>query len=370
MQSRIKKAKDQPLTLVKGNEAVAMGAIDAGCRFYFGYPITPQNEIIEYMAANMVKSGGSFVQSESELAAINMVIGAGAAGGRVMTSSSGLGISLMQEGISYMAGMRVPGLIVNVVRGGPGLGNISAAQSDYFQATRGGGHGDYRTPVFAPASVQETYLIPFMAFEWAEKYRTPVIVLSDAILGQMAEPMRRLRPKDRVENPYKKWALTGCKNRPPNVIKSLYLGKGELENRNRILFDTYREMAKEALYEEVETKDAEIIFVAYGAVSRICRNALRILRDEHGIKIGLIRPITLYPYPSEIIAKYAKKKKVKKILVSEMSTGQMWDDVRLANKGRIPLEFYGRTGGEVPQVNDLIQWVLTGEVKNGFYQTD
>ena len=370
MQNRIKKTKNQPLNLVKGNEAIAMGAIDAGCRFYFGYPITPQNEIIEFMAANMAKAGGRFIQSESELAAINMVMGAGAAGGRVMTSSSGLGLSLMQEGISYMAGMRIPGLIVNVVRGGPGLGNISAAQSDYFQATRGGGHGDYRTPVFAPASVQETYLIPFTAFEWAEKYRTPVIVLSDAILGQMAEPMARLKSKDRVENPPKAWALTGCKKRSPNVLKSLYLGKGELEKRNQILFDTYKEMAENVLYEEVEIKDAEIIMVAYGAVSRICRNALRILRDEHGIKVGLMRPITLYPYPSEVIAGYAKKKKVKKILVSEMSTGQMWDDVRLANKGRLPLEFYGRTGGEVPLVKDVVDWVLTGEVKNGFYQTD
>ena len=279
--------------LMKGNDALCRGAIDAGCNFYAGYPITPQNEAIEYMASHMESSGGIFVQAESELAATNLVLGAAAAGGRPMTSSSSPGISLMQEGISYMAGMRLPAVIANVVRGGPGLGNISAAQSDYFQATRGGGHGDYYTPVLAPASVQDMYDFAFDAFQIADKYRTPTIILSDAMLGQMAEPAI-IGGRDSVPETQKSWALTGAKGRPPNQIHSLLLGKGRLENQVRELMQAHDEMKQSARFEVLFEENAETLLVAYGSCARFCK---QVACEQRNQRIGLYRPITLYRAP-------------------------------------------------------------------------
>lgn len=347
-----------------GNEAIARGAIDAGCRFYAGYPITPQNELIAYMAVHLSASGGIFIQAESELAAINMVFGAAAAGERAMTSSSSPGISLKQEGISYMAGAELPGVIVNVMRGGPGLGNISPSQADYFQATRGGGHGDYRCIVLAPSTVQEAYDFMNLGFDLADKYRNPVMVLADGMLGQMAEPLRlsvsgyRLSGEHRTPNAEhrKKWALTGCKGRKPNIIRSLYLAEGALERVNLKLQEKYRAVSeKEQRYENVHLEGAEIILVAYGSMARIARSAMRRLREK-GRKIGMIRPVTLWPFPINAFPKHLTPNT--KYLVVEMSYGQMVEDVRLAVDGKCAVKFFGRAGGGIPTEQEIIKEVL------------
>jgi 2-oxoglutarate/2-oxoacid ferredoxin oxidoreductase subunit alpha len=345
------------MILISGNEAIAQGAIDAGCKFYAGYPITPQNELIAYMAAHLPASGGIFIQSESEISAINMVFGASAAGVRSMTSSSSPGISLKQEGISYIAGAQLPAVIVNIMRGGPGLGNIAPGQSDYFQATRGGGHGDYRCIVLAPSSVQEAYSLMSLAFELADKYRNPVMFLGDGILGQMMEPVLLGRqvtrsPGRQVEKP---WALTGCAGREPNVIKSFYLRDGELEKFNAVLNKKYNLIRnKEQRFDEMFLEDARIILVAYGSMARIAGGVVRELRSS-GKKIGLIRPITLWPFPQKPFEQILRNKKNKKILVVEMSAGQMIEDVQLALKGNIKIEFLGRMGGGIPSEEEMIR---------------
>ncbi len=359
---------------MSGNEAFAEGAIQAGCQFYAGYPITPQNELTAYMARHMPESNKVFIQAESELAAINMVFGASAAGMRAMTSSSSPGISLKQEGISYMAGAELPGVIVNVMRGGPGLGNISPSQSDYFQATRGGGHGDYHSIVIAPASVQEAYDFMGLAFDLADKYRITVIILGDGILGQMMEPLIVhssefiVNSKDlqttNYKLPTKSWALTGCKGRKPNIIRSLYLGDGVLEALNVSLQKKYQLIQQEEeRYEGLFLDDAEIILVAYGTMSRISKAVVNNLRSK-GKKIGLIRPITLWPFPKRVFSNFrAPDTKTPghqdtKFLVVEMSYGQMVEDVRLAVNGKYPVEFLGRAGGGVPTEEEIIKKVI------------
>jgi len=337
--------------LMKGNEAVAEGSITAGCRFFFGYPITPQNEIPEYMARRMPEVGGVFVQSESEVAAVNMVFGAAACGMRAMTSSSSPGISLKQEGISYLAGAELPAVIVNIQRGGPGLGNISASQADYFQATKGGGHGDYRMLVYAPAGVQEAYDLAIRSFQKADEYRNPVMILGDGVLGQMMEPVELNQPKlKKFEKP---WALTGCEGRAPNVVKSLYMGEGELEMRNGILRKKYERMkSRERMFEEYETSGARLVVAAFGTAARIAKAAVKTLRME-GLKVGIIRPITLFPFPDAPFAEAAKR--ARNFLTIEMNQGQMVEDVRLAVNGKRPVEFYGRPGGGVPTPNELVK---------------
>jgi 2-oxoglutarate ferredoxin oxidoreductase subunit alpha len=335
-----------------GNEAMAEAAIIAGCDAYFGYPITPQNEVTAYMARRMPEEGRVFVQCESELAAINMVFGASATGKRAMTSSSSPGISLMQEGISYLAGAQLPAVIVNVMRGGPGLGNIAPSQGDYFQATRGGGHGDYRTPVLAPSTVQELADIMPLAFDLADLYRTPVVVLADGILGQMMEPISFNKPKKR-ELPPKEWALTGAKDRDQNIVRSLWLKEGALEELNYELQKKYKQIEEnEVLCEQYEVDDAEIVVVAYGVAARIVRSAVDKARRE-GMKVGWIRPITLWPFPYDQICAAAEQFRI--FLTVEMSLGQMVDDVRLAVAGKCPVVFYGRAGGGVPTVEQVLE---------------
>lgn len=332
--------------LMKGNEALAEAAMRAGCRHFFGYPITPQTELAAYMAKKMPKVGGLFLQAESEVAAINMVYGAAGAGVRVMTSSSSPGISLKQEGISYIAGADLPCVIVNIVRGGPGLGGIQPAQSDYFQATRGGGHGDYRLIVLAPSSVQEMVDLTSLAFDLGDTYRMPVMIMGDGMLGQMMEPIVFEDKKGR-DLPEKTWATTGTQmKRKRNVINSLYLTPEELENlvwEREKKYDKVK--AAEVRFEEYLTDDADYIIAAYGTTARIAKNAIGSLRTE-GIKVGLIRPITLWPFPVEAFARAAKTAKA--FLSVEMSTGQMVEDVRLAVDGAAPVHFFGRTGGMVP----------------------
>ncbi|SCG83997.1 2-oxoglutarate ferredoxin oxidoreductase subunit alpha [Proteiniborus sp. DW1] len=338
--------------LMKGNEAVGAAAIKAGCKYFFGYPITPQNEIPEFMARELPKVGGVFLQAESEIAAINMVYGAAGSGARVMTSSSSPGIALKQEGISYIAGAELPCVIVNMVRGGPGLGGIQPSQSDYFQATRGGGNGDYRHLVYAPASIQEAVDLVMEAFDVADYYRNPVIVLGDGMIGQMMEPVEFKEPKKR-ELPPKDWATTGTKGqRKPNVINSLYIEAQPLEDHNLKLEAKYAMMKEnEVRYEEYNLEDAEVVIVAYGTTSRIAKNAIAKCAEE-GIKVGLIRPITLWPFPDVAFDKISDKTKA--VLTVEMSTGQMVDDVKIAVNGRKPVYFYGRTGGMVPTPNAIV----------------
>lgn len=340
--------------LMKGNEAIAEAAIQAGCRFFFGYPITPQNEIPEYMSARLPKVGGTFIQPESEVAAINMVYGASGAGARVMTSSSSPGISLKQEGISYMIGAELPAVIVNMVRGGPGLGSIQPAQSDYFQSTRGGGHGDYRTPVFVPASIQEAVELTQRAFDVADQYRNPVLVMGDGMIGQMMEPVEMPDYHPR-ELPPKTWATTGWSKDmgiPRRVINSLYIDPDLLEKHIAHLMEKYAEIEKrECMVEEQFTDDADIIIAAYGTTARICLTAIRQARAK-GIKCGIIRPITVWPFPSANYRRAAEHARA--ILCVEMSCGQMIDDVRIAVEGRCPVEFYGRTGGMIPTVRDVL----------------
>ena len=333
--------------LMKGNEALGAAAIKAGCKYFFGYPITPQSELPEFMAKELPKIGGVFLQAESEISAISMVYGASGAGKRVMTSSSSVGIALKQEGISYIAAAELPCVIVNISRGGPGLGGIQPSQSDYFMATRGGGNGDYRHPAYAPATVQEAVDLMMEAFNVADYYRTPVIVLGDGMIGQMMEPKKRdLPPKD--------WATIGTEGkRKPNIITSLFLDPQTLEDHNWKLDKKYKEIEKnEVMYEMYKMKDAEIVLVAYGTTSRIVKNSIETLREE-GIKAGLIRPITVWPYPYKAFDEIPSTAKA--ILTVEMSTGQMLDDVKIANEGRLPIYFYGRTGGMVPTPNAVVE---------------
>jgi len=348
--------------LMCGNEALAEAAIIAGCDAYFGYPITPQNEITAYMSRRMPEEGRVFVQSESELAAINMVFGASATGKRTMTSSSSPGISLMQEGISYLAGAELPAVIVNVMRGGPGLGNIAPSQGDYFQATRGGGHGDYRTIVLGPSTVQELVDCMPLAFDLADQYQIPVVVLADGILGQMMEPIV-FNKKPRRSLPPKDWALTGAKDREQNIVRSLWLPEGSLEKHNYKLQAKYEQVQKnEVICEQYQIDDAEIVVIAYGVAARIVRSAVNQARKE-GIKAGLIRPITLWPFPTEQIVKAADELSI--FLVVEMSMGQMVEDVKLAVAGKVPVVFYGRAGGGVPTVDQVMERIkqLTIPVK-------
>ncbi len=348
--------------LMKGNEAIAEAAIKAGCRHYFGYPITPQTEIAAYMAKRMPKIGGTFLQAESEVSAINMVYGVSSAGYRVMTSSSSPGVSLKQEGISYIAGADLPALIINVQRGGPGLGGIQPSQSDYFQATKGGGHGDYHLIVLAPASVQEMADLTIKAFDLADKYRMPAMLLADGTMGQMMEPV--VIPEVTTPPIEKPWAVTGTKGeRTHNIINSLYLKPEELERTNFERFEKYKVIEdSEVMYEEYMLDDAEYCLVAFGIAARIAKNAVVEARKQ-GIKVGLIRPITLWPFPTEILRKTADK--VKGFISVELSMGQMIEDVRLATECKKPVRLCNRTGGMIPtpeQVLDSIKKLME-EVK-------
>ncbi len=337
---------------MKGNEAIAEAAIRAGCRCFFGYPITPQTEVAAYMAKRMAREGGTYLQAESEVAAINMVYGAAAAGARAMTSSSSPGISLKGEGISYMAGADLPGVIVNVQRGGPGLGGIQPSQADYWQATKATGHGDFHLIVLAPSTVQEMANLVFDAFDLADKYRTPVMVLADGMLGQMMEPV--VMPEPVGELPPKPWATDGHKGkRPHNVANSLHLVPEDLERYNIERYERYaRIKVEEQRAEEYLTEDAEIVVVAFGACARIARSAVSKAR-EAGIKAGLIRPITLWPFPADVVARAADT--AKGLLTVEMNMGQMVDDVRLAVGGCRPVEFFGRAGGIIPKPSEVLE---------------
>ena len=343
------------LTLMKGSEAIAEAAIRAGARFFFGYPITPQTEIPEYMSARMPEIGGCYLQAESEVAAINMVYGAAGTGARVITSSSSPGVSLKQEGISYAAGAQLPCVILNVMRGGPGLGNIQASQGDYFQGVKGGGNGDYHLLTYAPSSIQEAVDIMMFAYDKAEKYRMPVLFLADGIIAQMMEPVEMPERKERADLPPKTWAATGWKpgcGRDRAIINSLYIDPSVLEKHVNHLYEKYAVMEQtECRWQEEMTEDADFVIVAYGTTARIARSAMRKLRDE-GIKAGLIRPITLWPFPAAPIAKAAEHAKA--FLTVEMSMGQMVDDVKLAVNGAKPVHFFGRTGGIVPTVREII----------------
>jgi 2-oxoglutarate ferredoxin oxidoreductase subunit alpha len=340
--------------LMKGNEAIAEAAIQAGCRFFFGYPITPQNQIPEYMSRRMPEVGGTFLQAESEVSAINMVYGAAGAGARVMTSSSSPGISLKQEGISYIACAELPCVIVNIVRSGPGLGGILPSQGDYFQAVKGGGHGDYHLIVLAPNSVQEAADHVMEAFDLSDFYRVPAMILGDGMIGQMMEPVEFKQPAKR-ELPPKTWAATGYNgSRPRSVINSLYIEAEEMYVVNERLQSVYKKITEtETRYDTFMMDDAEICIVAYGTTSRVVRNAIIKAREELGIKAGLIRPITLWPFPSKPIAEAADK--CKAFLAVEMSAGQMVEDVRLAVNGKRPVSFTGTTGGFVPTPNQVIE---------------
>lgn len=337
---------------MKGNEALAEAAIRAGCRHFFGYPITPQTELAAYMSKKMPKIGGTYLQAESEIAAINMVLGASSAGVRAMTSSSSPGISLKTEGISYIAGSDVPALIINVQRGGPGLGGIQPSQADYWQATKATGHGDFQILVFAPSTVQEMVDYVSLAFDLGDKYRMPAMILADGMLGQMMEPVEFKEQSEsaKVEKP---WALTGHQfKRPHNVVNSLYLKPADLERLVRERFERYETIKQtEQRAEEYLVDDADMVVVAYGASSRVARSAVNAARAE-GVKAGLIRPITLWPFPTDALQKAAQH--VKKFLAVEMSMGQMVDDVRLAIHDQKPVEFYGRTGGMIPTPAEVL----------------
>jgi len=339
--------------LITGNEALAEAAVRAGCRRYFGYPITPQNEIPEYLARRMPEVGGTFVQAESEIAAINMVYGAAAVGERAMTSSSSPGISLMQEALSFMAASELPAVIVNMQRGGPGLGNISPSQADYFQAVKGGGHGDYKLLVYAPSNLQEMADLTVKAFEKADEYRNPVMILGDGVLGQMMEPVEL--PDIRPVQTEKPWALSGAKGRPGKVIRSLFMLPGEdgmLEQQNYKMKAKYDRMKeREVMCETVMLDDAELALVAFGTAARIAKTAVGLARAE-GIRVGLIRPVTLFPFPEEIIAGAAER--IGRFLVVEMNLGQMVEDVRLAVNGRAGVSFFGRPGGALLAVEDIL----------------
>jgi 2-oxoglutarate/2-oxoacid ferredoxin oxidoreductase subunit alpha len=341
--------------LMKGNEALGAAAIKAGCRYFFGYPITPQNEVPEYMSRELPKVGGTFIQAESEVAAINMVYGAAGAGARVMTSSSSPGIALKQEGISYIAGAELPCVIVNMMRCGPGLGGIQPGQADYYQVTRGGGNGDYNLPVYAPSSIQELADIMLDAFDVADKYRTPVMICGDGMLGQMMEAVE-FPEEDVTELPEKDWATTGTKGkRKPNIINSLDINPESLEKHCLALDAKWQKIkAEECRVELIDIEDADVVITAYGTVARIALNAKKILAKE-GIKVGIIRPITIWPYPYHAFD--AIRESCKAVLCVEMSMGQMLDDVKIGVNGRFPIHFYGRTGGVVPLQEEIVSKV-------------
>ncbi|MFW6238515.1 MAG: 3-methyl-2-oxobutanoate dehydrogenase subunit VorB [Halanaerobiales bacterium] len=339
--------------LMKGNEAIPEAAIRAGCRYFFGYPITPQNEIPAYMSERLPEEGGVFLQAESEVAASNMVYGAAGAGARVMTSSSSPGISLKAEGISYIAGAELPCVIVNMMRGGPGLGGIQPSQSDYFQATKGMAHGNFHLLVLAPFSVQEAADLTMKAFNLADKYRNPVLLLGDGMIGQMMEPVEMPEKIDPKTLPEKDWATDGASGREKNVINSLYLDNQVLEDLNWKLHAKYEQMKKEDVrYETYMLEDAEIAVVAYGTVARIALSAIKSARKQ-GIKAGMIRPITLFPFPKEIVNDTAEQ--VNSFLTVEMSTGQMVEDVKLAVEGKKPVYFHGRPGGILPSPPEILE---------------
>ncbi len=339
---------------MKGNEVMSEAAIRAGCRFFAGYPITPQNEVPEYMSHAMPAAGGVFVQAESEIAAINMLFGAAATGTRCMTSSSSPGISLKQEGISYITAAELPCVIVNMQRGGPGLGNISAAQGDYFQATRGGGHGDYRLIVLAPATCQELWQLTMDAFDYADYYRNPVMILGDGILGQMIESIVAVPYQPSLPLPEKDWVLDGCRGREPRVIKTLHLRPTDaLVQHNKHLQAKYEKVQSELkLAERIELEDAELVVTAYGISARTAKGAVKQARQK-GMKVGLIRPITLWPFPNEAYLRITET--AKKILVVEMSNGQMIEDVLLASRCRLPVEFLGHGGGWHPNAEQILE---------------
>ena len=338
--------------LITGNEAAGEAAIQAGCEYYFGYPITPQNELIAYMARRMPEEGRTFIQAESELAAINMVYGAAAAGKRAMTSSSSPGISLKQEGISYLAGAELPAVIVNVQRGGPGLGDISTAQGDYFQAVKGGGHGDYRIIVLAPHTVQETVDLMMDAFDLADLYRIQVMILTDGQIGQLMEPVVFRKPPRR-ELPPKDWALTGAEGRKQNIVKSFYITPGDLAIHNAHLQEKFQRIEQsEVRFEERGVGNAEVVLVAYGTSARVCLGAIQRAAEE-GLRLGMLRPITLWPFPAKRIRELADAGK--RFLSVEMSAGQMVEDIRLAVEGRTPVGFCGHPGGGAPTSIEVVE---------------
>lgn len=345
--------------LMKGNEAIAEAAIKAGCRHYFGYPITPQTEIAAYMAKRMPKIGGTFLQAESEIAAINMVYGVSSAGKRVMTSSSSPGIALKSEGLSYLAGADLPALVVNVQRGGPGLGGIQPSQSDYFQATKAGGHGDFRMIVLAPASVQEMADLTMTGFDLADKYRMTSMILADGTMGQMMEPVEISDDKE-IKQYEKPWAVTGTKNaREHNIINSLYLKPDELEKGNFARYEKYKQVEEnEARYEEFMMDDAEICVVAFGISARVSQNAVTEAR-KRGIKVGMIRPITLWPFPKKPLKEAAEK--VKKFISVEMSMGQMIEDIELAVRCKKPVELCNRVGGMIPSPEEVLAKIIEAD---------
>jgi 2-oxoglutarate ferredoxin oxidoreductase subunit alpha len=341
--------------LLRGNEVIAEAAIRAGCQCYFAYPITPQAELLEHMARHMPRLGRTFIQAESEIAAVSMVYGAAAAGVRTMTSSSSPGISLKQEGISYLAGANLPAVIVNIVRGGPGLGNIAPSQCDYFQATKGGGHGDYHMIVLGPSTVPEAGELTMLAFDLADKYRTPVMILADGMLGQMMEPVELPEPVDVANLPAKDWATTGAAGRDPNIVLSFDLDPEILKQMNLDLQAKYRDIvAHEIRYEESHTEDADIVVAAHGTIARIAKSVVRMARAD-GIRLGLFRPITLWPFPYEPLR--ALSDRVETVLTVEMSAGQMWEDVRLAVAERAGTPFYGELGGVVPTPRSILNEV-------------
>lgn len=343
--------------LMRGAHVVGEAAVRAGCRYYFGYPITPQNELPEYLSARLLEVGGTFIQAESEIASINMVIGASVAGGRVMTSSSSPGISLKQEGISYLCGQELPAVIVNMMRGGPGLGNIAPSQADYFQATRGGGHGDYRLLVLAPASNQELAEVTFDAFDLADKYRNPVMILGDGLMGQMMEPVAFRDPIDPRELPPKQYILDGCEGREPRAVFSMLLDPPTLYRHNLKLQAKYEEMAaREIRYETYQAEDAELILVAYGTASRIAKGAVNRLRRE-GLRVGLFRPVSLWPYPKDALRSLAKGGV--KIGVFELSVGQMVEDAIMSVGGRCEVHLYGIPGGPIPTPADVAEFAVS-----------
>ncbi len=349
--------------LMKGNEAISEAAIKAGCKAFFGYPITPQNQIPEYMSRRMPQiEGGTFIQAESEVAAINMVYGAAGAGARVMTSSSSPGISLKQEGISYIACAELPCVIVNIVRSGPGLGGILPSQGDYFQATKGGGHGDYHMIVLAPSSVQEAADLVMDGFDLADKYRIPVMVLGDGMIGQMMEPVEFKEPS-KMELPTKDWAATGWKDKtkPRAIINSLYIEANVMSEVNKMLKAKYDKITEnETRVQEFMTEDADYIIAAFGTIGRIAKNAALKAR-EMGIKVGVIRPVTLWPFPYDSFKKAAEK--VKGVLTVEMNQGQMLEDVKLGVNGRVPVEFTGTTGGIIPTPAQIVEKIV--QMKEG-----
>jgi len=335
--------------LMKGNEAIAEAAIRAGCRFFFGYPITPQTELAAYMSRRMPKVGGTFLQAESEIAAINMVIGASAAGARVMTASSSPGVALKSEGLSYLAGCDLPAVLVNIQRGGPGLGSIQPGQADYFHATRSTGHGDFHLLVLAPNTVQEMMDLTFTAFDWADRFRMTSMILADGFLGQMMEPIEINEPNGQVYD--KSWALTGAKGRPRNIVNSLCLAPAELEQQNFARFERYKQTEGLAQAADYRAEDAEVIVVAYGVSARVAQNAVDEARSQ-GIKAGLIRPVTLWPFPKRHL--YDAAQTAKAFVVVEMSMGQMIEDVELAIRCQRPVHLVSRTGGMAPTPGDVL----------------